>query len=394
MGVDETPLFVSRAPDTDSKRRLVVPDGLVSRDKITVARVGGEIVLTDRGSKNPVRVNGIATTPTVLTPGDVIRCGDSVLLFDQAPRPEMVPVNAGVELLLQKMGLLASAERHRFARAAVAAARGGMSWFWTPGVVEAQELARWMARKRAQKLVTVRAGQRGVVGALGTADPRATVFVEGVDSASPDELASLLDALQARQTVLPSCTTLISASAIAGTQEHLLRALDVLGCHDWRLSGLEQRKADILLAIGTLAQLPAEVTWCDADTAESLVSYSWPRQLAELRRCAVRLQGISLPASVEALGMRLSTREFTRPKGEVNARAQIDRALRDAKGIVTEAARLLGLGRATLYRRLVAFGIDPNDPEYRSMPVSDRFQSRHKRPEAHANGEADGGDDV
>jgi len=76
--LDGRPLTIGRATDND----LVLGDSRVSRHHARLQGRRGTLVLTDLGSSNGTRVNGITVQEVVLGPGDRIQLGDSILVVD------------------------------------------------------------------------------------------------------------------------------------------------------------------------------------------------------------------------------------------------------------------------------------------------------------------------
>jgi bifunctional DNA-binding transcriptional regulator/antitoxin component of YhaV-PrlF toxin-antitoxin module len=79
--VDGTPLTLGRASDNG----LVLADPRVSRHHARLQARRGTLVLTDLGSTNGSRVNGIRVDECVLGAGDRVVLGDTVLLVEQLP---------------------------------------------------------------------------------------------------------------------------------------------------------------------------------------------------------------------------------------------------------------------------------------------------------------------
>ncbi len=79
--VDGTPMTVGRATDN----ALVLADSRVSRHHARVQARRGTLVLTDLGSTNGSRVNGVRVDECALGTGDRILVGDTVLLVEQLP---------------------------------------------------------------------------------------------------------------------------------------------------------------------------------------------------------------------------------------------------------------------------------------------------------------------
>ncbi len=79
--VDGTPLTLGRAPDNG----LVLADRRVSRHHARLQARRGTLVITDLGSTNGSRVNGVRVDECVLGAGDRVVLGDTVLIVEQIP---------------------------------------------------------------------------------------------------------------------------------------------------------------------------------------------------------------------------------------------------------------------------------------------------------------------
>ena len=97
-----------------------------------------------------------------------------------------------------------------------------------------------------------------------------------------------------------------------------------------------------------------------------LLGHDWPGNVRELRGVIeagfIRCRGPALEAA--HLPIEVSHREILPPRPlapGADEPARIRAALQATGGSRTEAARLLGISRATFYRRLLTFGIDPQD---------------------------------
>jgi DNA-binding NtrC family response regulator len=98
------------------------------------------------------------------------------------------------------------------------------------------------------------------------------------------------------------------------------------------------------------------------DVEETLRRYDWPgnvRQLAnEIERALLLSEGPRV--DLEDLRLRTAAGEGVRsPTMAAVERAAIERALEESGGSVTRAAGLLGMSRATLYRRLALYKLEP-----------------------------------
>jgi two-component system response regulator HydG len=115
----------------------------------------------------------------------------------------------------------------------------------------------------------------------------------------------------------------------------------------------------------------APVTGIDDEALERLMSHDWPgnvRELENVIESALALaRGPRLRAADLPIGRSRSGGD-TRPPGEplpaglplsleAYERSALERALREARGNATEAARRLGIGRSTFYRKLGKHGL-------------------------------------
>ncbi len=139
------------------------------------------------------------------------------------------------------------------------------------------------------------------------------------------------------------------------------------------LPPLRARGGDILLLaqrfVGTYAALTGkQVVGITAAAAERLTGYEWPGNVRELASCMERavamtrfeeLQADDLPDKVRATSKRtLSGTELTELLTlEEIERRHVLRVLEACNGNRTDAAKMLGLDRKTLYRKLLRWGV-------------------------------------
>ena len=161
------------------------------------------------------------------------------------------------------------------------------------------------------------------------------------------------------------------------------------------LPALRDRGDDVLLLATnfleqTRKRLNARVTSISPEARETLRSYGWPGNVRELEnvieRGVIIAEGTelgleSLPDEIVCASFD-GTAETDRPVGghqrvehpeiltmEVEERRIFERALTLCDWNVREASERLGIGRATLYRRIHSYGLKP-DPAPLSLPVS------------------------
>jgi DNA-binding NtrC family response regulator len=147
------------------------------------------------------------------------------------------------------------------------------------------------------------------------------------------------------------------------------------------LPPLRERREDIPLLVNAFVQEfsranQKRITGLSADAQEALQRYDWPGNIRELRATIERAVVLSRG---ERIGLRdlpdrtqgkpeLSERAFSGGAVHIKAvdlnlekmeKAFIEQSLRQTDGNVTEAARLLGISRRTLHRKIKAYKIIP-----------------------------------
>ncbi|NOY94557.1 MAG: AAA family ATPase, partial [Deltaproteobacteria bacterium] len=83
----------------------------------------------------------------------------------------------------------------------------------------------------------------------------------------------------------------------------------------------------------------------------------WPGNVRELGAVATRLW-LDRPTEISAEHARRALGDASPARAEVTAEARVHAALKTAKGNKSEAARLLGVSRGTLYKRLRELGLE------------------------------------
>ena len=94
---------------------------------------------------------------------------------------------------------------------------------------------------------------------------------------------------------------------------------------------------------------------CEAMSEESYKEKVRGLELPGLKPTSLSLQSnvISFPSGSQTPGQKVATMD------ELESKA-IESAIHQFRGNLTEAARALGIGRATLYRKVKLYQIDPN----------------------------------
>ena len=164
---------------------------------------------------------------------------------------------------------------------------------------------------------------------------------------------------------------LAAAVAAGAFREDLLFRLNTVHIH---LPPLRERGDDILLLAHHFLEQHAvkygrALPVFDASAVEALHAHRWPGNVRELQhvleRAVLLCRGDAIVAA--DLGLEVPSRLANHAPGatagvatlnlEQNERELIRRALESSAGNVVEAARLLGLSRSGLYRRLQRYGL-------------------------------------
>ncbi len=138
---------------------------------------------------------------------------------------------------------------------------------------------------------------------------------------------------------------------------------------------LRERASDVLLLAQHFIEHYAlatdkSVVALSAETAEKLLAYTWPGNIRELQNCLERAVALTREHQIQVVDLPDKVRNFRRshaailqsepaelvPMEEIERR-YIARVLQAVNGNKKEAARVLGLDRKTLYRRLDRYGL-------------------------------------
>jgi DNA-binding NtrC family response regulator len=198
-----------------------------------------------------------------------------------------------------------------------------------------------------------------------------------------DMQAKLLRALQERE-VKPVGSTerrRIDVRIIAATNRDLDSAIKAgafrqdlyfrLNVVQVKLPALRERKSDIPLLVASFLEKFSASQQTSRDISEDamrqLIAYDWPGNVRELENAIERAVALGsgpivhvadLPSSLQyPTTERLPERNELVPLDELERRA-ILRTLRETAGDKLQAARILGIGKTTLYRKLKQYNLD------------------------------------
>ena len=207
-----------------------------------------------------------------------------------------------------------------------------------------------------------------------------TVFLDEVAELSVDLQAKLLRAVQEKE-IRPVGSTKrvpINVRILAATNRDLEKAVadgafrrDLffrLNVLTLKIPPLRERKQDIPLLVEHFLERLARTTGAQRSISDealkTLTSYDWPGNVRELENCLDRacalssgpvLQVADLPSPIQNSQLNVPPEAAEGPKimpiAEME-RTAILRAIDQLKGDKLAAARLLGIGKTTLYRKL------------------------------------------
>jgi DNA-binding NtrC family response regulator len=204
-----------------------------------------------------------------------------------------------------------------------------------------------------------------------------TIFLDEIGELPVDLQSKLLRALQEREIrpVGATARVRINLRVIAATNRDLEAAIRTgsfrqdlyfrLNVVQIKLPPLRERRSDIPLLVASFLekfsdpQRPMRVL--SEDAMRRLISYDWPGNVRELENAIERAVALGsgpilhvgdLPSNLQSSSEQtLPEADVLLPLEELERRA-IMRALRETSGDKLAAARLLGIGKTTLYRKL------------------------------------------
>jgi DNA-binding NtrC family response regulator len=211
-----------------------------------------------------------------------------------------------------------------------------------------------------------------------------TLFLDEIGDMPIDLQAKLLRALQEHE-VKPVGSTerrRIDVRIIAATNRDLETAIKTGGFRQdlyfrlnvvqIKLPALRERKSDIPLLVMSFLdkfsdpQKPARTI--SEDAMRRLIAYDWPGNVRELENAIERAVALGsgpilhvgdLPSNLQyPTSERAPERDELLPLEELERRA-ILRTLRETSGDKLAAARILGIGKTTLYRKLKQYHMEP-----------------------------------
>jgi len=366
---------------------LALGDATASRVHASVSWDPGRerYLLRDEDSRNGVALNGQEIEAAALAPGDVLRIGDTLLLFGHLDL-EVVGWSAPRESLLQGRSLAL----RRLLDPARGVARGGLSVLLRGELGAgkrrlAAELHRLSGRKGP--LLRLRCPQlspEAQCAALGSLAPGAasgllhearagSLLVEELTDLAPAAQTALLAAADLPQDQRPRLLSTTRRDPQEALRMGLLRPEVLAALDQWSLwlPPLRERREDLPLLWAGLqrSQPEARRLGLSCDACELLLRHAWPHNVAELEALQEGLRQ-SLPAgeTVELQHLPVALRDAPDPRpealpapGKLPLRHELVGLLRHYHGNLAEVAGHTGRDRSQVFRWLRRYGLNPDD---------------------------------
>lgn len=195
-----------------------------------------------------------------------------------------------------------------------------------------------------------------------------TLFLDEIGNLSLDGQAKLLRVLETGELerIGGSETITVNVRVVSATNADLAQAIidgefreDLfyrLNVIELNLMALNQRQDDIIPLANFFLQAPYKLTMAAAD---KLNQYHWPGNVRELQNIIKRAMLICNETVIDASDIdvkvveKMNGKDFAEPDLEM-----INAALATHNGVVSAAAKQLGLSRSALYRRMKKFEIE------------------------------------
>lgn len=382
---------------------LVLTDPTVSRRHAEVEERSDGYLLRDHDSTNGTFLDGVKVREAYLSPGSVIRLGQTEMTF--SPLEERIDILQSsadrfgeligssaplreVYGILERIAptdvtVLLEGEtgtgKELAARAVHSHSRRSRGPFVVidcgavaPNLIESE----LFGHEKGAFTDAVKARQ----GAFELADG-GTIFLDEIGELSLDLQPKLLRALDQRETkrVGADKPVTVNVRVISATNKELDKEVKAGRFREdlfYRLSvvrvslpPLRKRKEDIETIAGHLLagispEIGKKITGLSPEALAALTAYSWPGNVRELKNVLGRAAALCDGKRIEAKDLFLSqgkkTATFEGLSGktlEVIEKAAIHATLKSVDGNKTEAAKVLGIAYSTLYEKMKKYGM-------------------------------------
>jgi DNA-binding NtrC family response regulator len=399
MVLQKALISIGTLPEND----LVLTDATVSRKHAVVEERSDGYLLRDLGSTNGSFLDNVKIREGYITPGSVIRLGQTEISF--SPLEERIEVLTsssehfggliGSSPLMQEVyGFLeriaptdvtvllegeTGTGKELAARAIHAHSRraGGPFVVFDCGAVAPNLIeSELFGHEKGAFTDAVKARQ----GSFELADD-GTIFLDEIGELSLDLQPKLLRALDQRETkrVGADKPVAVNVRVISATNKDLEKEVKAGRFREdlyYRLSvvrvnmpPLRKRKEDIETIAGqALAGISAEInkkiTGLSPEAAAALTAYSWPGNVRELKNVLGRAAALSDSGRIEPKDLFLTQGKKTNTLDGLSGKtleeiekAAISATLKSVSGNKTEAAKLLGIAYSTLYEKMKKYGM-------------------------------------
>jgi sigma-54 dependent transcriptional regulator, acetoin dehydrogenase operon transcriptional activator AcoR len=362
---------IGRAASMD----LTLLDARVSREHARIEIAPGKATLTDTSSTE-TQVNGERISSRVLADGDLIRLGDSFVLY----RPDAGSADAPA--IVGLLGTSPAVRALRKALSVVGPTRDTVLLLGETGsgkAVAARALHELGQRTGAFVAVSCGAVTDSMsLPSFLRAAAGGTLFLDEADVLAPawqSELARALEEGKVHARIVAASQHPLREAALAGSfRADLSQRLSEATI---QLPSLRARREDVLPIL--LYALGEPIPELDPELVSSLLLYSWPSNVRELDQVATLLrrgQGAgrlgpelfeahlqdSVPPPTERFAVThaaaLPVADAAGGVTTIPTRAELDALLRRWRGVIADVARETGRSRKQVYRWLDEHGLD------------------------------------
>ncbi len=382
---------------------LVITDTTVSRTHAEVEEKSGGYVIRDLDSTNGTFLEGLSVREAFLTPGSVIRLGETEIIFSPVEECIEIPTSnaesfgelTGSSSPMQEIyGILervsptdvtvliegetgtgkelAARAIHRHSKRA-----DGPFVVFDCGAVAPNLIESELFGHEKGAFTDAARFRQGV---FELAD-NGTIFLDEIGELSLDLQPKLLRALDQREAKRIGSDKPVSFNVrvIAATNRDLEKEVKAGQFREdlfYRLSvvrvsmpPLRKRKEDIetiasdLLA-GISKEIGKKITGLSSEAGAALSAYAWPGNVRELRNILGRAAALCNGDRIEARDLFLTQKKKSATLDGLSGKtleeiekAAIQATLKSANGNKTEAAKVLGIAYSTLYEKMKKYGM-------------------------------------